>query len=605
MTGILAKESLVGSSYGADLTQPCTFAPVCPISPAKILNHQCCRSPRCFSKCLLASSSSVPFIKKRIIRQNGTPLDISNPIHLLRKDSFCCPTTCEVARASPYQKAPISMSNQPKSTRSYIGRRIAQDVAIMRGAAERAAESLRIHMHALVVAFSARHDAALRGIQSGWKPLGVFGWQEVANAAELNSNDVDRVRSLQKFQRRTRTLHVLRIKALHVAMSSLRGLGSVHDSLVKLVRPKIELPTKRSSALLNFPIPRRAQRASALRTGHSAARTNMLRFSRLVAVRERAPKNCQKSQRYAMPSSHQSDLSTTLQTKVRSSFPGDKNAAVLFAEENHNENRTRPVDRTIRTETAFSRTSLKNIVIGTGMFALGLGSMLGGLFAPAVTMAASAALAVAVGGSVARRNRLLLPAGLPNIRRSNLVRSVDNAILYAHNTSAPVTQKVMRSQRQGLRIVPSGSAGLHSLRRCDRPLSVVSGHVDGPAHARYSSRVRRASDSLITEGSSVTLCRNQTESRVHVGNVHSSNHLSRGGSVPTNPATIDTDSYAVLPSEPAVFSYPVVGALLHLLDSTAYAFEQTFARLLRRAINSWFPRMTSGWKLHRTFLRDE
>jgi hypothetical protein len=456
---------------------------------------------------------------------------------------------------------PRPQQSSRRGARSVIGRRALRDIAVVRGRAERAAESLRIRVQAVLSGIFAHGSAVLLGrAEGGWAPLGVFAWQNVSGAESMDDDDVDRTRALQKVNRRRDVLDALR-------RSTAGALSSVVFTFTR-VASVVEAAFRGVAGERRMSAPRR----------------------KLSAGEDGAPQRRQRRGPafHARPGGR--PQSTAKPAPGSSAKPPVEAGAVVVAAASPPPPPRKWEPRALRTAAA-------------GALALGVGAAVsGGALTALLTASAALVAATAVVSSAERTVAGSAPKFLlPGFRRSAVARRIDRSILDAAKASAP------RAQR---RAAPGRREGQPAGAPAEGPDLVVTpaatGTTGGPIELDYCELPVHERDGCEIVGyhSVDDSAAAPAPLPIQAGDVAVDDLANTDGVE----SVIDTDMFEVLPSVPAIFSVPLFGAVLHFLDELAFGVEQVLGRVARRAVAAGVPRHLglfhgardgSEWKLLR------
>lgn len=237
---------------------------------------------------------------------------------------------------------------------------------------------------------------------------------------------------------------------------------------------------------------------------------------------------------------------------------------------------------------------------GAGAVYLGLGAAAGAVGLSAVLAASGAVAAVSAIASSTRKvpqvgGPLPLP---PGFRRSSIVKKIDQSILNA--AGGPALQAKALLEKAG-NLVRSR----RSVRSYVDPKSNDAGAGSAPTMGSFAVSTLHKTELATVESSAV-----RAASYAFSKDGARESSLDVGESDADAEPVIEADAFQVNPTIPAIFTIPVVGTLLNVLDGVAFGLEQVVTRVARRASAAGLPlvgrlasgeRNEDGWELHRSF----
>jgi hypothetical protein len=505
----------------------------------------------------------------------------------------------------------------------------------VRGRAERAAETLRIRVKTLVAGVLALGAPALlgRGL-GGWRPLGVFDWQDVRGARGMSDDEVDRLRVLQQVRRKKLVLLELRNGAAGAFSAVLKSFSavaaSVRESAPVVAYAKTSSrraltqksrPTGKTATLLVRTV-KRQPRSTGPAASHQQKRAHNVvtepsqvsrskprstpppRLGRRVSSRSHNIIHPAKS---ATPSVVQTTRELgSIQTgtqKPSSSIPAS------------------PAHSPVRPNWDIGQRSL--LGAGAGAVALGLSAAVGS-GALTVALTVSAALVTASALVSPSQNAGTGPGSFilpPGFRRSAVVKRIEQSIKNATNgqtleATPLVARKPLHAGAANMlpeAYLPETSTDFEvtplPVRRLRHGRRTVIN--DGEAYVRKRSSNEFESLLTLQDGCGpLTVDSFSRSATIRIStNTGVADSLAGTDAAATEPV-IEADAFQVLPTVPAIFSVPVVGAVLNVLDKLAYTLEQVVARVARRVAAAGLPCVgmlvrgssdIESWELHRAF----
>lgn len=557
--------------------------------------------------------------------------------------------------------------------RSAVGRRALSDIAVLRGRAERAADTLRIQLQSLLMGFAAHTSAAIGPMRSDWKPLGVFGWQQVENADGMDDESVDRVRALQKYQKKKDVLESLRkgtVGTFSVAAFAFQTVSSAASAVVSVERrgrranPRLSV-SKKAVAATDFKVKGRKGTANErhvirdgfrkmLDSGPLASAPVPTRQERAVPsprevdVRDQERKHVTRGKLGRRPLRHQplplaglaGNLVGPSLTPSRETPGKHRKSSTESPPSSGAISNVMSMPRSLSklVQPVMPRVSTSDVEklmygAGAGALAVGVGAaMTGGALTAALTASAAVVTISAVVSVPSSVVAAPITYNLTGLRRSRVVQQIDSALLKSANPSSDLAMRVKTNAREsGLVSTPYG------VGECSNPADLPEGFipavnpfdpnsgafcllheyglVDRDSHFSEGPQYQESTDgglslrttfgmasAEVTAVDSFAGARSGLEARGKFASITSS--VSTAFNVVDTDDVIDADAFEVLPSMPAVFSVPLLGALLNILDSCAFAVEQVAGRVGRRAVTAGFPSIAqigsqSSWELHR------
>jgi hypothetical protein len=514
------------------------------------------------------------------------------------------------------------------SARSAFGRRIAMELSQLQGRASRAAESLAIRVRTALEGAAALGAAVLAkgpALGAGWTPLGAFSWQRVEGDGGMEADAVDRARALQRVARRGDVLARLRgaggggrgeggafgvftgaaarieaffrgglarqerafgaINAIQLPPGAMRVLRQVEPAREKQTRRKARAAVRPQTDLRagskQSSVPSHMSQAINVQHAHPAPKGAFTRKKERTGAAISA-----NGAGHGLVSPQRMARRRTIPRRAggRASPPTDVVVAVSPVRETPGQ---AVAKRSGRGGALAKLTAGGAWRAGAVLASFGLGAVLTGGFPAALAGAAAAAAATLAAASAATAatpstklsTRKLPPLRVPGLRRSHAVRQLDGALQF----------------------------------RADR----VAGRSAGPAETRAADTQQlRADADFRTENVKLNAERMHSTDALSASAIQRVARIDAGNTVdsvaspdPTSDV-VDASAYAVLPSEPAVFSVPVFGTVLSLLDRWAYAVEQLVGRVARRLeAAGWLPmsgnltsRGASRWRVHRSIV---
>lgn len=534
---------------------------------------------------------------------------------------------------------------QRRGARSAIGQRALQDIAIVRGRAERAAESLRIRVKALVVGALVQSSSVLGTGLDSWKPLGVFDWQVVRGSEDMGEDEVSRSRALQQVKRKKHVLSALRSGAASAVLTVAQAFSYVAaNAKVPVVFASQTAKKTRTRALPSRSEARarpsrvgslssvKAQEAPAVvpaksrsqgpaSVGGASLRLPGLRRknprpqerSPTLAKKHRAVKPVPKRPRGPLPGK----VSRVVDALKMPAEPYGKPADTAALSSKSPSAAQSPVVRSSPSPREPGFPGILNqrswLGAGAGAVALGLGAAVSaGALSAALTASGALAVASAIVSSPRKSpngtKALPLP---PGFRRSSVVKRIDESILNAASgkvlQAVPVAENESSVQQPVVEVLSaaklvsrksSSQADLDTLDTLESGATTTSLYPLETAESdllSWNYSVKDAStfgahgdDGDVSPQADIAVVfggRNREDDAME-----GALEVSVGEELaPDGEPVIEADAFQVNPTIPAIFAVPVVGALLNALDELAFAFEQVVARVARRASAAGLP----------------
>jgi hypothetical protein len=538
--------------------------------------------------------------------------------------------------------------------RSSTGRRLTRELAKLRGRAERAAMTLRLRVQAALFGAATRGAAALNSVAvPRWRTLNAFRWQAVDGDNDMDEDDADRVRALQRVERKRNVVSMLRgggYSAFGVAIESMKGaaraVGSFVDKsgsrVAKFARisarrrqelnsvvlsrgspnpspGRVNLSPFQSASSKRLPVPGvvklkadpvfKAQcRASGSKTWHRflgrhsgskrprTARQQILPSAKDVSNVASLSSMSAWQQASGRTSAQSLPLSAAQQISSKASpIPSAKLAHSL-----------RPLSTAHRPK-AWQPPPFSVLLgsAGAGTLAIGLGLTIGS----ALTAILTATTAI-VGAAAVLPSRLSSVSGasafptamLPGLRRSRAVKKIDSVIARAGGRDVVVASSATNGIDDG------EPAWIPAELIAPRERGLITDDVlekEATDFLQTTSTVKSNSvlkELVLEESDAIVLDILTVHDEPDM--IGSADLQFRREKDTDTKSTIDADAYSVLPSEAAVLSVPLIGELLNALDGLAYRIERVImlvtrrlgaAGLLGRKVSA-----SNSWELHRS-----